>query len=258
MNTLIVKKENSILEIKLNRPDVHNAFNTEMISDLTKAFLEPSQDKSIRLVKFSGEGKSFCAGADLQWMKSMVKFSFEENVTDSEQLYKMFETVANCPVPVVTKVHGNVMGGGIGLVAVSDIVIAEKETKFCFSEVKLGLVPSVISSFVLPKMSPSSARELMLTAEVFNAQRALQADLVHFVGEGEEAEDYFQSRVDFLMKNGPEALRSLKHILRFYETHNQHEVKSETIRVIAERRVSQEGQEGLKSFFEKRSPSWRK
>lgn len=256
MNTIIVKEENGILNISLNRPEIHNAFNPEMIAELTQVFSDHNFSVKSRAIILSGEGESFCAGADLNWMKSMMKYNFEENVADAQRLFTMFEVMRNCPVPVIGKVHGNVFGGGLGLVAVCDIVAVEEKTKFCFSEAKLGLVPSVISSFVIRKMAPHFVRELFLTAEIFDAQKALTSGLCHFVGSQAKCEKFVEEKVSSIRKCGMGALISTKKLLNDLENLSPQEVKKETTTVISRRRVSEEGQEGLKAFLEKRKPSW--
>ncbi len=256
MKTLQVTTQNQTLFLTLNRPDLHNAFNSEMITEITSVFKKIPSD--VRAVLLKGEGKSFCAGADLNWMKSMASYSLEENKKDSEKLFEMFETIYRCPVPVIGKIHGSVFGGGLGLVAACDIVACIKETKFCFSEAKLGLVPAVISAFVLKKAVPGLARQMMLTAQIFNDEKAQEMGLTQFIGADEEVDDYIQSQIDFILTNGPDAVRDTKHLLDFVPSHSWSDIKKETTRVISERRVSDEGQEGMKSFFEKRKPSWKK
>ena len=256
MSTIIVKEENGILHITLNRPEIHNAFNPDMIAELTRVFSDQNFSIKSRAVVISGEGESFCAGADLNWMKSMMKFNFEENVADAQRLFTMFDVMKNCPVPVIGKIHGNVFGGGLGLVAICDIVAAEEKTKFCFSEAKLGLVPSVISSFVARKMAPHHVRELFLTAEIFDAEKAMTSGLVHFTGSKSKCEKYVEEKIASIKKCGKGALISTKQLLNDLENLNPQEVKAETTNVISRRRVSEEGQEGLKAFLEKRKPNW--
>lgn len=257
MKNVIVQKQEHRLNVVLNKSEQHNAFEPEMIGDLTEIFRSIEKDKEVRVVVLRGEGKSFCAGADLAWMKSMAAYDFESNCEDARLLHKMFDVMNSCKVPIIGKVHGHVMGGGLGLLAVCDIVAAHRDAKFCFSEARLGLIPSVISPFVMKRASSSLARQLMITAEVFDTARAQNLGLVHFSGESEEVDDFVQSQIDFILSNGPEALRVLKGLLKFQETHGPDEIAQETIRVIAERRVSHEGQEGLAAFFEKRKPSWK-
>lgn len=256
MSTIIVKEENGILHITLNRPEIHNAFNPDMITELTRVFSDQNFSIKSRAVVISGEGESFCAGADLNWMKSMMKYNFEENLADAQRLFTMFDVMKNCPVPVIGKIHGNVFGGGLGLVAICDIVAAEDKTKFCFSEAKLGLVPSVISPFVTRKMSPHIVRELFLTAEVFDTEKAMASGLLHFVGSKSKCEKYVEEKIASIKKCGKGALVTTKKLLNDLENLNSQEIKAETTGVISRRRVSEEGQEGLKAFLEKRKPSW--
>lgn len=256
MSTIIVKEENGILNITLNRPEIHNAFNPEMISELTMLFSDQNFSMKSRAIVLNGAGASFCAGADLNWMKSMMKYNFEENVTDAQKLFTMFEVMKNCPIPVIGKIHGNVFGGGLGLVAICDIVAAEEKTKFCFSEAKLGLVPSVISTFIRRKMAPHTVRELFLTADIFDCEKALSSGLIHFSGSSSKCEKYVEDKISSIRKCGKAALISTKKLLNDLETLDPRETKAETTNVIARRRVSEEGQEGLRAFLEKRKPSW--
>ncbi len=256
MESVQIEKSNFCLNVTLNRPEIHNAFEPKMIKRLTDVFRSATTDKSIRCVLLKGNGKSFCAGADIEWMKSMVNFDLNQNIKDSTDLFEMFDAIRSCAAPVIARAQGNIMGGGLGLLAACDLVGAYKESRFCFSEVKLGLVPSVISSFVLRKASPAQARELMLTGEIFDCEKSMDLGLVHFSAEPEEVDDFIQSKIDFICGNGPEAVRETKRILNFYTDHDQAAIKKETIKTIAERRVSSEGQEGLKSFLEKRKPNW--
>jgi methylglutaconyl-CoA hydratase len=252
----LLKEENNILLVSLNRPEVHNAFNPEMIQELTRIFSDTNHIIKYRAVLLSGEGESFCAGADLNWMKSMAKFNFEENREDAQKLFVMFDVMKNCPIPVIGKIHGNVFGGGLGLVAVCDITAAEAKTKFCFSEAKLGLVPSVISPFVRRKMAPHIVRELFLTAELFSAEKACEAGLLHFAGSLKDCDKFVQSKIEAISKCGKGAISSTKKLLNDLENLESKDLKKETASVIAKRRVSEEGQEGLKAFLEKRKPSW--
>jgi len=256
MNTIIVNEENGILNINLNRPEIHNAFNPEMISELTNVFSDQNFSMKSRAVVIKGAGDSFCAGADLNWMKSMMKYNFEENLADAQRLFTMFDVMKNCPVPVIGKIHGNVFGGGIGLVAICDIVAAEDKTKFCFSEAKLGLVPSVISPFVRRKMSPHIVRELFLTADLFNTEKALSSGLIHFSGSNSKCDKFVEEKISAIRKCGKGALITTKKLLNDLEDLDHQEMKNETTSVISRRRVSEEGQEGLKAFLEKRKPNW--
>ncbi len=241
-----------MIEISLNRPEVKNAFHPGMIAELTKAFCDFSQREDIKLITLCGEGNSFCAGADLHWMKSVVSYSLEENKVDAQKLCEMFTEISKCPHVIMAKVHGHVMGGAVGLLAVCDIVAAEENTIFCFSEVKLGLVPAVISPFVTKKMLTSKVYELMLTARRFDSLEAKESGLIHFLGSQGEVEEFFLKTVKNIMMNGIQAMRETKKLLCFLEQNLNKSVFDETVRVIAERRVSDEGQKGLRQFLEKR------
>ncbi|HEX4923469.1 MAG TPA: enoyl-CoA hydratase-related protein [Bdellovibrionales bacterium] len=252
-----VEKQKGFAKVVLNRPDVHNAFNPAMIGEITQVFRSIGGDKGVRAVVLSGNGKSFCAGADLQYMRSIAGFSHEENQKDARTLFEMFESVFDCPVPVIGHIHGNVMGGGLGLTAACDIVAAEKDARFCFSEVKIGIIPAVISAFVLKKVPEHLARETMITGEIFGCDKAERMGLIHFAGESEEAADFVQGKIDFIKAAGPEAVRSVKTLLKSWRSHSWDQFKNETARMIADRRASPEGQEGLKAFLEKRAPAWK-
>jgi methylglutaconyl-CoA hydratase len=257
MKTVSFSKQNHVATIHLNRPDVRNAFHPEMIADLTRIFKSLPLEKDIRVVHLAGQGKSFCSGADLEWMKSMASFSEAENLTDAEKLFEMFESIQHCPYPVVTKVHGHVMGGALGLVAVSDLIVADQDTQFCFSEAKLGLAPAVISAFVKDRLSMSHMNRWFLTAEVFGSAQALEMGLVHSVARGADVDATVKKWTEGLLANGPVAVQATKKLIREVSSTNDNmTLKKITSRLIAQLRAGQEGQEGLKSFFEKRKPSW--
>lgn len=255
--TLKWEETDRVVAITLNRPEVRNAFHPTMIAELTSAFLELSGRSDVAAVYLKGEGKSFCSGADLGYMQSMASFTLEENEKDSQDLFEMFGSIRSCPHPVVAKLHGHVMGGALGLAAVCDVSAAVEGTQFCFSEVKLGLVPAVISPFVLEKMHSAHARRLMLTAEVFDVALARESGLVDFAGSADEVDQFLEKSLSALKNNGPEAVRATKRLIREVMARaDWKERKAMTTKLIAERRVSQEGQEGLKGFLEKRRPSW--
>jgi methylglutaconyl-CoA hydratase len=257
MSTLKISKRNGIYEIKMARPDVRNAFNTDMIAALTKEFLQLNKTNDVKLVILKGEGKVFSAGADLAWMKAMVNYSLEENRQDAVILHQMFEAIFRCIHPVVAYVQGAAFGGALGLLACCDQVVCDKETQFCFSETKLGLVPAVISEFIFSKISPGFVAPYMLSAQVFDAHVAQRMGLVHSITEAAQAEVEISKLIDEWMQTGPEAVRSTKKLLRSIVGMQGDSLRHMTTQVIAERRVSGEGQEGLKSFLEKRAPHWR-
>lgn len=257
MSFVVVTELNQVAYVKLHRPDVRNAFNPAMIEEITRVFKELNKRTDLRAVALQGEGKVFCAGGDLNWMKEMVQFSFEQNLEDSKKLFEMFEAIAFCDLPVIGMVHGAAFGGALGLIAACDEVIAEEGTQFCFSEVKLGIAPAVISAFVQRKAVAGKVRPLMMSATVFNAHTAQQAGLITEVVPAGEGHVALQKVLHNYLQCGPEAVRETKKLLNQLEKLNWEDQKKLTGQVIAERRAGPEGQEGLKSFLEKREPTWR-
>ncbi len=245
MGPLRIDRDGHVLRVTLARPDRRNAFDAALIAELTDAF---SDVGDARAVVLSGEGESFCAGADVEWQRSAIELSFEENVEDAMRLYRMCETIDRCPAPVIARVHGYALGGGSGLVACADVAIAARDAVFGFSEVKLGIVPAVISPFVLPKIG-AHARRYFLTGERFDAPTALQIGLVHEVtGDLDTAVD---GVVGELLTSGPAAVRAAKELIR---TRPDGE---ESAQIAARLRTGEEGQEGLRAFLERRSAGWR-
>lgn len=256
MSEILIQKEVDHYSVRLNRPEKLNSFTPSMIAELTEFFKKAAENKFARAILLSGAGPSFCAGADIEWMKSMVNFTFEQNRKDAENLYDMFEAAEQCPLPIIGYVQGNVFGGGLGLVSICDIAIAEANAKFCFSEARLGLVPAVISSFVLKKMRASKAKELMLTASLFDVQVAYDAGLIEYFERELEAKEHVTTTLKNISNNGPMAVQEIKRLVRFARNAPEPQMKVEAVRMIAERRVSDEGQEGLASFTQKRKPAW--
>lgn len=259
---IVVSFQGPIATIQLHRPQVKNSFHPSMIKELIRAFAEVSNKSEIRVIILNGSGSVFCAGADLQWMKSMVGFTYQQNKEDAGELYQLFKAIYDCPIPVIGQVHGAAFGGALGLLATCDVVIAESNTQFCFSEVKLGLAPAVISSFVVKKCPLSQVSSWMLSGAVMNATQALGLGLINKIVDGEVAlaADTLAQAKAFL-EAGPEAVRATKKLLRGISKlsapmDSEEELRRLTIDAIAERRVSSEGQEGLSAFFEKRRPSW--
>lgn len=257
MSLLNVVEKNRVAAVRMNRPDVRNSFNPDMIEELTKLFGSFAKRKDLRLVTLSGEGKVFSAGADLSWMKAMVNYSFEQNREDALKLFAMFEAIALCPIPVLGLAHGAAFGGALGLLACCDHVVAEEGTQFCFSEVKLGIAPAVISSFIVRKAVEGVVRPLMLSGRVFDNDTALRAGLVHQVVKAGQGQAELETLSLSWLEAGPEAARETKKLLNDLMHLDWEGQKDRTSKLIAERRVSSEGQEGLKSFLEKRGPSWR-
>jgi methylglutaconyl-CoA hydratase len=249
-----------VARVTLTRPDVHNAFNAELIGELRIAFKRLSDEPPDRLrgVVLSGDGPSFCAGADVTWMRASLGLSKEQNEQDAMVMAEMFDAIDRCPAPVVARVQGAALGGGMGLCAVSDLVIAEAGAKFGFTETRLGILPAVISPFVIAKIGETHARALFPGGRRFDATRALRIGLVHEVVEGEGALD---AAVDLaiadLLAAGPTAARAAKAVIREVRGLPHESTRWHTARRIAGQRTSAEGQEGLKAFLEKREPGWR-
>jgi len=250
----------SVVRVTLARPAVRNAFNAKLIAALREAFeaLAGEAAESLRAVVLAGEGSDFCAGADIEWQRAALRLSAEENRADAARLHDMLATIDACPAPVIARVHGAALGGGMALCAVSDIVIAATDARFGFTETKLGILPAVISPFVVPKIGETHARALFPTGERFGAERAQRIGLVHEVVADEAALD---ARVDAtlgeLLSAGPSAVRAAKRIVRQLRGRSAAEQRALVTEVAAAQRVSLEGQEGLTAFLEKRSPSWR-
>ena len=257
MKTLLCHKNQAVATVSLNRPDVHNAFNEELMDELYQTFLELNNDPNTRVILLTGEGKSFCAGADLNYMKAASQKTQEQNKDEAVVMERMFRLIDECPKPVIGLVHGSVFGGGVGLVSVCDVVLVHTEVKFCLSEVKLGLNPSVISPFVMHKIGAAQARRFFLTAEVFNAQQALHMNLVHEIFETTEQKEILLNHfLTHFLKNGPTALQEAKNLIQ----KNLHLAESElhqfTTNQLARLRVSTEAQEGMNAFFAKRDASY--
>ena len=234
-----------MLRVTLARPERRNAFDAALIAELTEAFAEV---RDARAVVLAGEGQSFCAGADVDWQRSSIDLSYEENVEDAARLYRMLAAIDGCPAPVVVRVHGYALGGGSGLVACADIAVAAPDTTFGFSEVKLGIVPAVISPFVLAKIG-ASARRYFLTGERFDAATAVRIGLVDEVAD--DVDGAVARVVDELRTSGPEAVREAKRLVR------ERPADEELPRIAARMRTREEGQDGLRAFLEKRAPAWR-
>ena len=257
-NTLKFEKNGRVASLVLNRAELRNAFNEQMISELTGVFKALSSMIDVSVVVLRGEGKSFCSGADLTYMQAMSKYSLEENQRDAHLLDEMFWAFRSVPQAVVAKLHGHVMGGALGLTALCDVAAAVDGTQFCFSENRLGLVPAVISPYVLEKMNLGAARRFMLTAEMFTAWQAADAGLVEFVGDDAAVNEFIDGVTATLSDNGPEAVRTAKTLFRDLAVESNWRAKRDlTTETISLRRISAEGQEGLKSFLEKRPPSWK-
>lgn len=254
--TIQVEVRDGVGYLTLNRPEIHNAFNDTMIHEIDGALQAMRQDAAVRVLLIRGAGKSFCAGADLNWMKKMATYSTEENRADAKKLFEMLQSIEQYPKPVLAQVHGAALGGGSGLVAAVDMAFATQETLFAFSEVRLGLIPAVISPWVLQKIGPAKAREYFLTAERFGAAEAKAMGLINGTGSVQEVEQMLQQKIKYLLSGGPEALSESKRLIRDVWAAAPADLAELTSSRIAERRASAEGQEGMGAFLEKRKPRW--
>jgi len=245
-----------IATVTLRRPEVHNVFNAQLIEELMTAFSELGIDEQLHAVVLTGAGPSFSAGADLNLMKSSATFTEEENLNDALRLADLLYTINTFPCPVVGRVNGTAMGGGVGLVSVCDLVIAAESARFAFSEVKLGIAPAVISPYVMRKIGESNARVLFVTGERFSAARAREVGLVHSIVPLEHLDDAVQKAVNELLTSAPQALRVCKTLALNVAHMDYQTARRYTAETIARLRISDEGQEGLRSFLEKRKPQW--
>ena len=248
--------DRGVARVTLDRPQLRNAFNDEMIEDLLEVFAGIRGSETIRAVVLTGEGKAFCAGADLHWMRRVLGYTLEQNREDSLRLARMLYEIDTCPKPVVGRINGHAIGGGTGLVAVCDIAIASEEATFAFSETKLGLTPATISPYLLRKMGEGPLRELFLTAERFPARRAVELGLVNEAVEAERLDEAVQAKLDLILTGGPKALASTKELILGIGERGLAESGPFTAERIARERMGAEGQEGMSAFLEKRRPSW--
>ena len=253
---LAVGRDGPVEHVTLNRPDVRNAFNQQLIAELADWARGAANDDTLRVVVIAGTGKVFSAGADAGWMARMAGYSHEENLEDAAKAAAMFRAINALPCAVIARIHGAALGGGSGLAAVCDIVVCTDATIFGFTETKLGILPAMISPFVLPKIGLSAARELFLTGMRFDAKRALDIGLVHAVVSESHLDDTVQRYVDEVLSAAPTAVAAAKRLIPQVAGHRPEDVAALTARAIAEQRVSPEGQEGLRAFLEKRKASW--
>jgi methylglutaconyl-CoA hydratase len=257
MATIHLSTAEGVARVTLARPDVRNAFNADVIRELRDAFTALSKEETLRAIVLAGEGKSFCGGADVNWMRGALDLSYDENVADAEAMSDMFRAIDQCSKPVIGRIHGHALGGGAGLTAVCDIALAQAETLFGFTEVKLGIIPAVISPFVLAKIGVSHARALFLTGERFDAQRALAIGLVHEIAADEEELDEAIDRiVTELRTAGPNAVAAAKALIPNVSAAGYDESRGITANAIAKQRTSPEGQEGLRAFLERRTATF--
>jgi methylglutaconyl-CoA hydratase len=245
-----------VARVWLARPEARNAFDGRMVTELRRTLFDLGGLDAVRVIVLAGRGPSFCAGADLQWMKSTAAFTRDENLREAQALADLFFTVYNSPKPVVARVHGAALGGGAGLVAASDIAVAALGSEFGFTEVRLGIVPAVISPYVIGKIGESAARELFLTGERFEAVKAHEIGLVRWAVPEDDLDRTVERRVQELLLAGPRAVAEAKALIREVAFRRVEDVQRYTVERIAELRTTPEGQEGMRAFLEKRKPSW--
>ncbi len=240
--------------ITLNRPEAKNAFNELMIEELRGLFAGISD--SVRAVVLTGEGNVFCAGADINWMRDSITRSEDGNRKDASLMESMFGAIDECPAPVIGRINGSALGGGMGLLACCDIAVSVDTAQFAFTEVRLGIVPAVISPYSLAKIGEKAARRYFLTGELFDAARAREIGLIHDIVTSSELDSSVQNIADSLSKNGPHAVRTAKQLIRDVTRMDRERARAHTTATIARVRTSPEGQEGLTAFLEKRKPNW--
>ena len=248
--------EGAVARIALSRPDVRNAFNDQMLDDLCEVFAKIREDSVLRIAVLTGEGECFCAGADVNWMKRVIEYTYEENYQDSLNLALALRDVYTCPKPVIGRINGPAIGGGTGLVAVCDIAIACEEAVFAFTETKLGLTPATISPFLLKRMGERNLREYFLTGERFSAARAVEMGLVNAAVPADELDAAVNSKIDMILTGGPQALAASKEVILEASERSLSESAPYTADVLSRLRVSAEGQEGMNAFLSKRKPQW--
>lgn len=255
MQYLKLQEDSGVATVTLNRPDVHNAFNAELIAEATELFLGLAK-KPLRLLILTGEGASFCAGADLNWMRSMKEWSEAENFQDAKKLAGLFHALNSLPFPTLARVNGHALGGGAGLVSCCDFVVASDKALFGFTEARLGLIPAVISPYVMAKIGESQARAWFLSGERFNAEQARQMNLVHKVVSNENLDSAVEEVKKSFLAAGPMAAREAKSLV--FRVRVSQEVEDETCRRISRIRIGAEGQEGMRALLEKDKPQWMK
>jgi methylglutaconyl-CoA hydratase len=243
--------------VVLDRPEIHNAFNDELVKSVTDAFAELGRRDEVRVVVLAGNGKSFCAGADLKWMKRMVQYTYEENLADARAVGRMYLAIAKCPKPVIARVHGAALGGGAGLVAACDIGVAVESVQFGFTEVKLGIIPAIISPFVLARVGPGRAREFFITGERFLAPVAMNIGLIQHVVSHEPALDaLIDSKISQILTSAPGAIAAAKELIFGVAARNFESSLDFAAEAIARARASNEGQSGMQAFLDHQKPPW--
>ena len=255
-STIKYEVDNRVARVTFNRPEIHNAFNNTVITEMQQVFNEIKKDDNIRVVVLTGAGKSFCAGADLNWMRSVVNQSFEQNLAESNALAELFHSMYSCKRPIIGRINGAAIGGGTGFVAVCDIAITARSAVFSFSEVKIGVVPACIGPYVVKKIGEGKTRELFITGERMNAERAHEVGLVNRVVDNDQLDSEVDKLIKFILSSGPEAVAMAKKLIGEVPAMTPEQFKPYTAEMIARLRLSDEGQEGMDAFLNKRKPRW--
>jgi methylglutaconyl-CoA hydratase len=254
---LAIERDGGVARVWLDRPERRNAFDAALIEAVHEAFASFAGDDALRAVVLAGRGQAFCAGADLEWMRASAELSRERNVADAERAAAMFSAVDTCPVPVIARVHGAALGGGTGLACCCDIVLARDDARFGFTEVRLGLIPATIGPFALARIGRSQARALFLTGELFDARHAREIGIVHEMHAGDGALDAAVERtLSAVLRGGPAAVRAAKALIADLRDGDPAPQSKRAAEALAERRVSDEGREGIAAFLERRQPDW--
>ncbi|RKX27774.1 MAG: enoyl-CoA hydratase/isomerase family protein [Candidatus Zixiibacteriota bacterium] len=256
LTTITYEKKDRQALVTFNRPEIHNAFNGIVLTEMAEVFEDINSDDDIRVVLLTGAGKSFCAGADLNWMRGVIKQTFDENLAESNALADLFYSIYTCKRPVIGRVNGAAIGGGTGFVAVCDIAIAARSAVFSFSEVKIGVVPACIGPYVIRKIGEGKTRELFITGERMNGDRAYEVGLVNRVVNDDQLNDEVDKLVKWILSSGPEAVAMAKKLISEVPAMSPEQFKPYTADMIARLRVSDEGQEGMDAFLNKRKPKW--
>lgn len=256
-STLRIDRDGAVARVFLNRPEVRNAFNDGVIAELTGTFRALASEPGLRAVVLGGEGKAFCAGADLTWMRGMADYSWEQNRADAEGLAEMLWTIYSCPIPVIGRVHGDCYAGGLGLAAVCDVLVAAEGVHFCLSEAKIGLLPATIGPYVIRALGEQASRRYFVTAERFSAATAHALGFVHALASADALDAKVDEIVAAVVANGPAAVKACKRLVQDLAGRPiTPELRADTARRIADIRASDEGKEGVQAFLNKRPPGW--
>lgn len=255
-DTLIVEHNEQYAVVSLNRIDIHNAYNDILINELYDVFNFLKEDRRIRVVVLTGCGETFCSGADLNWLKNMINTTYRQNLEESLTLAQLMFFLFTFPKPIIAKINGSAFGSGIGLMAVCDIIIADNDAKFGFTEVSLGLVPAIVSPYIINRIGESMARALFITGDIIDAERAYQIGLVNFIVPNYKLDDFVEEKINTIIKNAPDAVRIAKE-MTFKVAHAKFpEIQGYITELFSNIKISTEGQEGMKAFIEKRKPKW--